>query len=272
VDKELKYGEGQIYYQLEGEGEPVMLLHGFAEDHTIWYHQVKYLQNIFRLIIPDIPGSGRSDSLQKSLGMKEIPTMDDYATAMKAIADAEGIEQFSIIGHSMGGYISLAFAEKYPSRIKQLGLFHSTGFPDTEEKKIARRKSNEIIRQYGSRAFLEQSIPNLFDEEFKKEKPAEVEDLIGRYANFEPDQLVSYYETMIARPDRREVLRNWERPVLFIIGEHDKAVTMEQNLKEVHLPQCSYIHILENTAHMGMLERPGQSSQLVENFLTKTNH
>ncbi|HEX4849674.1 MAG TPA: alpha/beta hydrolase, partial [Puia sp.] len=236
----------------------------------IWNHQIDHLKSKFRLVIPDIPGSGSSSPLIHFEKGKPPATMEDYADCFIYLLDQEGISTCDLIGHSMGGYIALAIAERYPSRLKKLGLFQSTAYPDSEEKKEARRKSNDIIRSYGSAAFLEQSIPNLFDESFRKKSPEIVQNLIERYANFLPEVLVSYYEAMILRPERIQILRKFENPLLFIIGENDRAVPLDQSLQQCHLPQISYIHILENTAHMGMLEHPDETNRMLENFLDRT--
>lgn len=261
MEKSIVYRGEKISYRLSGEGRPVILVHGFSEDGTIWKHQEKYLQSNFRVLVPDIPGSGASPY------NRQLATMDDHADWLKAIIDAEQITDCVIIGHSMGGYIMLAFAEKYVRYLKGFGLFHSTTFPDSEEKKATRRKSIEFINQHGAAAFIQQSMPNLFSENFKKNNPGIVSALINGYSGFNPLALISYYEAMIGRPDRTHILKSFEKPVLFVIGEEDKAVSPQDSLQQSHIPQLSYIHILENAAHMGMLEKIDQSNLIAEKFL-----
>lgn len=239
---------------------PIILIHGFAEDGSIWGNQADYLRNNHRLLIPDLPGCGKSAPLTGPTSMEEL------AETIKAILDAENIKICIMIGHSMGGYIALAFAEKYPGRIKALGLFHSTAYPDTEEKSAARRKSIDFIRRNGSAAFIKQSTPNLFAESSRKEHPELISTMIERYADFNPDSLVAYYEAMIRRPDRTSVLENFTGPVLFIIGERDNAVPLEQSLRQAHMPGLSFIHILENAGHAGMLEESASSSRIIDEF------
>src|SRR5687767_13377022 len=104
MNKELSYEGSKIFYRILGSGNPVVLLHGFGEDSAIWKNQVDYLQDKFQLIIPDLPGSGKST-------MDHGPwTMDRFADAIKSILDQESINNCVFIGHSMGGYITLAFA------------------------------------------------------------------------------------------------------------------------------------------------------------------
>lgn len=263
MDKTIHHGDSSIFYRVEGNGFPVIFLHGFAEDHTIWNRQADHLGRLFRIITPDMPGSGNSAFNPRLI------TIDDYADTVKAVVDAEQISHCVLIGHSMGGYIALAFAEKYPGILKGLGLFHSTAYPDTPEKITAREKGIEFIRQHGAYPFIRQSIPNLFSENFSKKHPETVQSLITRYANFNPESLVQYYKAMILRPDRTRVLSNCTYPVLFIIGEQDKAVPLKDSLKLSHMPQLSYIHIQENSAHMGMLEEIDQSNDIIEIFVSR---
>ena len=261
VDKIINYGSSAVFYRIEGEGFPVILIHGFAEDGTIWQHQIAYLAKSFKLIIPDLPGSGNSSF------NSNLITIDDFADCIKFILDKEKISTCIIIGHSLGGYIVLAFAEKYSEELKAFGLFHSTVYADSEEKKIARKKGIEFIKKYGSRDFIKQSVPNLFSEEFNKKHPEIVNELIERYNNFNPHSLVSYYDAMMKRPDRTQVFKSFEKPVLFIAGEKDNAVPIEHSLQQSYLPDLCYFHILMGAAHMGMFETVNLSNEILNDFL-----
>jgi pimeloyl-ACP methyl ester carboxylesterase len=265
VDKTILYQTITIGYTTftpEGPATPpVILIHGFAEDGSIWDNQVAYLKNTHQLIIPDLPGSGRSSPLPGDTNMEAL------AGAVKAVLEAENVKDGIIVGHSMGGYVTLAFAELYPGMLKAIGLFHSTAYPDTEEKKAVRRKGMDFIHKNGAAAFIRQSTPNLFSETSRNEHPEWVTHLIDRYAGFNPDSLIRYYEAMIQRPDRTHVLQQFPGPVLFIMGEEDSAVPLITSLQQSHMPAISYIHILENTGHMGMMEETSQANLFLEEFL-----
>jgi pimeloyl-ACP methyl ester carboxylesterase len=150
-------------------------------------------------------------------------SIEDLAAAVKTLLDHLGIDKCIMIGHSMGGYITLAFAEKYPDRLTALGLFHSTAYPDSEEKKAIRRKSIEFIRKNGADLFIRQSTPGLFGQYTHQHHPQLIDAMIDRYINFPPDTLIAWYQAMITRPDRTAVLREFHGPVLFIIGEEDTS-------------------------------------------------
>lgn len=260
MEKQILIEKTRVSYQKKGSGPVVMLVHGFGEDGRVWSHQVDQLAENFTVIVPDLPGSGTSDLLPYT----SIELLSD---ALYQVLEAENISSLVMIGHSMGGYITLAFAEKYPDRLTGFGLFHSMAFADSDEKKEARRKSIGFIRQHGPVKFLEQSIPNLFSPLFREKNKAEYDRFVSDNTNFSADALVSYYEAMIARPDRTAVLKKSTVPVLFIIGLHDKAIPGEQSLQQTHMPSVSYVLILQQSGHQGMMEEPEKSTHFLKKFL-----
>jgi pimeloyl-ACP methyl ester carboxylesterase len=269
--RSLVYNNVGIAYRISGNGHPVVLIHGFAEDGTVWKYQELFLQHHFQVIIPDIPGSGKSAFLP----MENLPAsviIDRYADVIKSILDKENINGCTIIGHSMGGYIALAFAEKYDAYINGLGLFHSTAYEDTDEKKKNREKGIAFIQKHGTHEFLKQSVPNLFAPSFAAEHPESITELINASGNFTSHVLVQYYEAMKARPDRTAVLKNILKPVLFIMGEEDKSVYLQDSLSQCYLPGLSLINIFPDVAHMGMWEMKDQANVTLIKFLNCTLH
>jgi pimeloyl-ACP methyl ester carboxylesterase len=258
---QLMAGGSIIHYIIEGEGKPVMLVHGFGEDSEVWKHQVKALSPYYKLLVPDLPGSGLSPYQDAN------NSVEKFAELLKAILDNENIKQLIMIGHSMGGYITLAFAAKYPELLYAFGLFHSTAYADSDEKITVRQRGIEFIRTHGSKAFLRQSTPNLFSESYRTNQAVIVNEMIEQYEGFKPEALIQYYEAMIARKDRTEVLKTFDKPVLFIIGKYDTAIPAEQMLLQSHQPQISYIHFLENSGHMGMWEETVKANEALKTFL-----
>jgi pimeloyl-ACP methyl ester carboxylesterase len=262
----LQYNYTKIHYRVYGTGKPVVLLHGFGEDGNIWKHQVKALQDKYMLIIPDLPGSGQSGMIEDN--SFELKTgMEIYAQAAKALLDQLNIKTCSMIGHSMGGYITLAFAEKYPEMLEKFGLFHSSAFADNEEKIKTRTKAIEFIEANGAYAFLKTSIPGLFAEKFRTEFPAQVDALVAAGSKFSDRAIIQYYRAMINRPDRTQVFKNFRNPVLFIIGEKDMAIPLEQSIKQCYQPFISDVHLLPGVAHMGMLEEVANCNEILHEFL-----
>lgn len=263
----ITYQSSSIFYRTTGKGKPVVLIHGFAEDGDIWKNQIEFLRDYFYLIVPDLPGTGRSELINDMSmeGMaeviKEILNFEVSKVSPMGVPAREGTqfgEGAILIGHSMGGYITLAFAEKYPEQLSSIALVHSSAFADSEEKKANRLKSIDFVKKNGAYEFLKAVIIDLFTEKWASENAAAVETQVEKSKSFTDEAIIQYYRAMIARPDRTHVLKNFTNPVLFIFGEHDKAIPFEQSLQQSYLPVQSHIHILRNSAHMGMLEEAGK--------------
>ncbi len=260
MTKTLQFQNETINYRVFGEGKPVVLIHGFGEDGTVWSTQIDSLKGKCKLIIPDLPGSGQSPVVNDM-------SLEALAEMIHAIILEEKINSCSIIGHSMGGYITLAIAEKYPDQINSFGLFHSSSFADNEEKKATRRKGIEFINEHGPTEFLKTMIPKLYSQATKDEMPELIDKHLASAHNFSGPALVSYYNAMIERPDRTELLRKAVVPVLFVMGKYDTAVPVEDTLQQCHLPEKSYIHMLDKSGHMGMREEAEKSNLIIEEFL-----
>ncbi len=245
--KTFTYQSAEIFYRTIGAGKPVVLIHGFAEDGEVWKNQIEFLKDHFYLIIPDLPGTGRSALINDM-------SIEGMAEVIKAILLNEETETCIMAGHSMGGYITLAFAEKFPAMLTSAGLVHSSAFADNEEKKANRLKSIEFVKKNGAYEFLKAVITDLFTEDWAAANQEIVDRQIEKSKAFSDEAIIAYYQAMINRPDRTHVLKSFPKPILFIIGEHDKAVPFEQSMQQCYLPNLSDITILRNSAHMGMFE------------------
>lgn len=259
-EKKLRFQNRNLWYRVRGEGDPVMLVHGFAEDHHIWDEQAMQLEKRFKVILPDLPGSGDSE-------LSPDVTMENMAEALYVVMQEEESDAVTLIGHSMGGYVALAFTEKYPDHVRALGLVHSTAYADNEEKKATRRKGIEFIRTHGVHEFLKGTMPNLFSTVTRETNPELVTRLINRYKNMDAFSLIAYYEAMMQRPDRTEVLKNFKRPVLFLAGEHDTVVPLEHAVQQSEFPLLSYLHVLHRSGHMGMWEEPNETGFVLEEYI-----
>lgn len=252
----------RIHFRQEGAGTPVLLLHGFGEDSGIFAGLPELLSPTNLVVLPDLPGSGPS-----GFSATICSSIDEMARTCLALMDSITRSPFVVMGHSMGGYIALAMAEQAPHRLQALGLLHSTAFADSSEKKETRRKAIGFIQENGASAFLKTAIPGLFSEGFAQLHPQAIEALVEKGKSFEGRALVAYYEAMLARPDRTGVLQQLDKPVLFVIGEFDKAAPMNDVLQQVPLPRQSQVNILHQSAHMGMMEEPALFNQSVVQFL-----
>jgi pimeloyl-ACP methyl ester carboxylesterase len=262
------YGTATISYRLTGKGRTVVLLHGFGEDSYIWDEQIRFLQAHCRLLVPDLPGSGSSSLLDP--GTPRDITIEDYAELIHALLQHEQVTICTMLGHSMGGYIMLAFAEKYPAQLDGIGLINSTAFADSAEKKQTRARAIEAIEQYGANAFLKTTIPTLFAPAFREKYPGKVAALIEAGSSFQAKALQQYYRAMMLRPDRTQVLKSNPLPVLFVMGTEDGPAPVNDVLQQTHLPDKSYIHVLQGVGHMSMWEASDILNKLLLAFINRS--
>lgn len=259
---EIKFQDKRIFYAATGSGPAVVLLHGFGENGNVFSNQVEFLKKDYRVIVPDLPGSGQSEMLDGDV------SLGDFADIISAIMDKESpVEKFNLFGHSMGGYTTMAFVEKYANRLQTFGLIHSSSFADTPEKVETRKKAIEFIKNNGGRAFLKTIIPDLFSEESKKSHPEYINQLLDLTTEITDEALIQYYGAMIKRTDRSAYLKLATLPVLFIIGEYDNVIPLDISLKQCHLPAVSSVHILEHSGHLGMWEESDKTNVTLKNFL-----
>jgi pimeloyl-ACP methyl ester carboxylesterase len=225
--KTFTYQSSLISYQIIGTGKPVLLIHGFGEDSSVWQNQIDVLKNNYQLIITDLPGSGKSQLID-DMSIEGMSEVIKEIINIEALTSSVG-NNLKVFGHSMGGYITLALVEKYPALFSSFGLIHSTAFADNEEKKVARKKSIEFIHANGAYEFLKTTIPNLFYTINGNSNPY-INILIEQGKKFTNTALIAYYNAMINRPNRTAILKTFSNPILFIIGEHDLAIPFNQSM------------------------------------------
>jgi len=254
----------EIAFYTAGEGEepPLVLIHGFCEDSRMWREWLELIPNR-RFISIDLPGFGNSE-------MVDNLTIEIMGEVIKAVLHHLGIEKCILVGHSMGGYASLAFAEKNKGYLAGLCLFHSHPFADSEEKKQGRLKAIDFIKKNGHILYVRQLIPTLFAYDFSKGYQMEVNRLIHNAAHYSTNAIIAALLAMRLRPDRTAVLRDIPCPVLFYIGKLDAAIPMEVSLEQTHLPAIADIRVLATSGHMGMFEAPRSTAKAMREFLKNT--
>lgn len=255
----------QIAYQIAGNGRPVVLLHGFAEDSRIWNEQKSYLQAFYQIITIDMPGSGASAQYPWSEGEGE--NIEFYANVLQHLLEQLQVTNCVVLGHSMGGYIALAFAKKHPNKLMGLGLVHSTAYADSTEKKANRQRGIEMMQQYGAEAFVKNTTPNLFGDAYKQQNADKITGLIHDVRYFEVSSLQRYYKAMMHRNDSTEVLKQLQVPIFMLIGTNDVAVPLQDSLQQCYLNNVTHVTILNNIGHMGMWEATAQVNTVMHQFL-----
>lgn len=248
------------FYSDEGSGTPLVFIHGFCEDGSVWDAFRKKFSGRFRVIVFDLPGYRNTPLTSEHL------TIEWMADFVMAILDRESVTNPIIIGHSMGGYIMLALVEKYPSLPQKIGLFHSHCFADDEEKKQGRLKAIDFISKNGTAGFADELYNNLFGEKFLRENKAAVDKMKAAAGKYPAETVISGLRAMLERPDRSHVLQTCRQPVLFILGKEDKAIPYMKSLAQCGYPAIADVHILENAGHMGMIEEPEKTLGIVAEF------
>ena len=235
----------------------LVLLHGHGMDDTIWDHVDANLNEYFTIVRPNI-----------SL-FTFCQTVEQYAEELHRFLTNATITKCTLIGHSMGGYISLAFAEKYPEMLEGFGLFHSTAFADDETKKHQRNQTIEMLRNYGTETFVKNTGPNLFGDRFKELFPERIKAHVARFGKLPAEALIAGITAMRNRPDRTAVLKSFKFPVLLILGMQDKVLNFENTIELVEYPDQMYPFILAEAGHMGMVERPDAASRMISWYMSK---
>lgn len=250
----------KVAFRRSGGGSPVLFLHGFCEDQSMWTQiEAGVRQGGYQFISMDLPGFGASEVLSPL-------AIDEMAEVVEKLAQILALKNMLLIGHSMGGYVSLAYAQKFAHRLQGFGLLHSHPYADGEEKKEVRQKSIEFIEKNGSAPYVKQLIPKLFPPEFAQAHPEAVLPLVDKAVQYPEQGIINALRAMKERPDRSTVLEQSEVPVLFIVGKKDELEPQEVLIRQTSLPPLASIHLLEGIGHMGIFEAPETTGRLVVDF------
>lgn len=268
MTKQINTPSGVLSYEIEGEGIPIFLVHGFGEDGYVWDELRSSLSSVYQIIVPHLSGTYLSPI--HNLSIVDNLSMESMAEDLLKIIDAEKLDKVVILGHSMGGYITLAFAEKYEERLLAFGLIHSTSYADSEVKKEARLKSVEFLKNHSTHEFLEVATPNLFGTQYKETHPEKIKELIERASQIPEASMMAYLRAMRKRKDRTDVLKTTSKPVFFCIGIQDNAVNPKDAVNQSQLPANAQTFILEEAGHQGMMEAPEKLIKAIRIFMGET--
>jgi len=260
MKKMVDTSRGSLAVSVAGSGNAVVLLHGFLESASIWEHLVDFLQEFYTVVCIDLPGHGQSPVVA------ETHTMELMADMMLEALSKLDIEHFALAGHSMGGYVGLAMAEKAPERLRGLALLHSTATADSEEKKANRLRG---VRAVGNNhtAFVKEAIPNLFAPSNVDRFPKAIAQLQAQAAETPAEGISAALLGMRERPDRQQVVAGLNCPVLWVVGREDPAVPYALMPNQLTLAKDTAALILENVGHMGFVEAPVDFRMALEAFL-----
>ncbi|MCK8142350.1 alpha/beta hydrolase [Flavobacterium sp. I-SCBP12n] len=258
--KQTQFKNTQISYSDVGKGTAIVLLHGFLENKTMWDFYVPEFAKKNRVITIDLLGHGESECLGY------VHSMEDHADAVYAVLSELRIRKAFFVGHSMGGYVALAFAELYPEYIKGIVLLNSTAKADNEERKINRDRAVKAVKQSFVN-FISLSIANLFSENNRERLALEI-DKVKKEALKTPLQgIVASLEGMKIRTDREHVLHLSTFPILMVLGEKDPVLPYHETSKQIEQTKVELITYADG--HMSYIENQENLLKVLIAFFKK---
>ena len=244
----------QLAYARRGDGPTLVLLHGFPLDHHLWDEVAALLDDTFDVIIPDLRGFGNSTMIDVPHGM------DDYASDVASLLDQLNIKKAAIVGHSMGGYVALAFARLYPDRVSGLGLVSSQVLSDAPERKEGRYKSAADVEANGIDSVVEAMTPKFTtDEKLQSYARSSME-------RQQPAAYIGALRAMAERADSTPLLSSFHFPVVIIHGDADSLIPIDR-AREVKaaLPQANLVEI-PGAGHMPMMEAKAKTAEALKHL------
>lgn len=223
---QILYKNTKVSYSDTGKGKAVVLLHGFLENQTMWNDLVPELCQKQRIITIDLLGHGETDC------MGYVHSMEDNAAIVYAVLNKLRIRKSIFVGHSMGGYVSLAFAELYPDSVRALVLMNSTANADSEERKANRDRAIKAVKKDYT-TFIRLSIANLFSPNNRERLIDEIEKAKLEALKTPLQGIVASLEGMKIRKDREILLRSSTFPIVLILGKKDDVLVYEDQLKQI---------------------------------------
>jgi pimeloyl-ACP methyl ester carboxylesterase len=256
----LLYKNTKISYSDAGKGTAIFLLHGFLENSTMWDSYITSFTEKYRVITIDLLGHGKSECLGY------VHTMEDQADMVHAVLQHLKIRKSIFVGHSMGGYVALAFAELYPENIKGLVLLNSTTYADDHERKINRNRAIKMAhKEYGS--LVQISIANLFSIDNRESFITEINQVKKEALKTPLQGYIAAQEGMKLRKNKEQLLHVTSYPKLLILGKKDGVLNYDDNIKQVEGTNVQWISFPDG--HMSHIENKTELEKVLLNFFMK---
>jgi pimeloyl-ACP methyl ester carboxylesterase len=254
---------GRIHYSDSGTGNAIVLLHGYLESSEVWNGFEKKLASKFRVISLDLPGHGISDVYG------EVHTMEFMATAVKELLNNLKIKKIFLTGHSLGGYVTLAFLELFPEYLSGYCLFHSQPFSDPPEALEKRKREIEIVKKgkkslmYPDNIIRMFAVSNLekFSEALQRSK-----DIASRISG---EGITAILKGMMIRPSRLSLMEEGRVPCLWILGSKDNYIPCDFIQTKVNLPSNARLIVFKDSGHMGFIEEEDMAVETVTEFIVE---
>jgi pimeloyl-ACP methyl ester carboxylesterase len=257
---QILYKNTQISYIDTGKGTAVVLLHGFLENKTMWDVYVTELSKRNRIITIDLLGHGETESLGY------IQTMEENADVVHDVLSKLRIRKAILVGHSMGGYVALAFAELYPEKMKGLVLLNSTSKEDSSERKKNRDRAIKAVKK-DYETFIRLSIANLFSEDNREILAKDIEQVKMQALKTPLQGIVASLEGMKIRKDREFLLHTTTYPKLLILGKKDPVLNYEENLEQIKDTDVELVTF--TNGHMSSIENQTELLAVLADFFKR---
>jgi pimeloyl-ACP methyl ester carboxylesterase len=260
LEHQIFYKNTPITYTDSGKGTALVLLHGFLENRKMWDPFLPELSKRYRIISIDLLGHGETAALGY------VHTMEDNADAVHAVLHSLRIRKCVFAGHSMGGYVALAFAELYAEQVKGIILINSTSVADSDERKVNRDRAIRAVKQNYSN-FVNLSIANLFSENNRERLAGEIAD-VKEQALLTPLQgIVASLEGMKIRKNREVLLHFAQFPILFILGKQDPVLNYTDALEQIEGTSAKVVTFADG--HMSPIENREDLMVEIKGFMKK---
>ncbi len=251
------YKKTKIAYQKFGSGSVIVLLHGFLENQKMWQFCTDVLSKNHTIITIDLLGHGQTEPLGY------VHSMEQNAQAVHAVLNHLNIQKVSFVGHSMGGYVALAFAEKNPLHTTSLVLLNSTAFADSDEKKWNRDRAIKVVKK-DYETFVKMSISNLFAEKNREKFEKQIQSTKTEALKTSLQGIISSLEGMKIRPDRSKFFAEINIPKLLILGKNDPVLNHEEAAKQTKSTNINLISLPHG--HMSHIENQAETIKELESF------
>ena len=253
--RKAKINNLELAYAHRGNGTPLVLLHGYPLDHSIWNNVADLLEDQFDLILPDLRGFGGSSTVDTPY------TMDDYASDVAGLLDHLGIQKTAIAGHSMGGYVALAFARIFPERVSGLGLVSSQLLADPPDRKEGRYKSAADVEKNGIAGVVD-AMASKFTSDLQLQ--AETREIMERQ---QPAAYIGALKAMAERMDSTSLVSSLKSPVVVIHGTADALIPIGR-AREVKsaVPHAKLVELKE-AGHVPMMEAASETSDAIKHLV-----
>ena len=252
------YNNSKVAYREAGQGDCLVLLHGFCEDSTMWANFVSLLSKKYFILTIDLSGFGKSDLLKAH-------SIEAMSEAVYAVVKNSGVDSCVLTGHSMGGYVALAFAEKNIDKIKGFCLMNSTSLADDTERKKLRIRANKLV-QKNFKSMVQLSFTNLFSEQSRITYQDEMKAALNDALKTPVQGYIACQEGMIIRPNREPVLQQLSCKKLLILGRRDPVLDLEISLKEAKTNKLETI--LFDDGHMSHIENKNELTATLKKFIS----